>query len=195
MFNYMRDYPEPAMSRQPLSKLVLNVKRLKKDASPKEILGLALTPPKLNEIEVTILKLKETGALSLYKNYEFCKTDGDLTWAGELMADLPVDITLAKLVLFGLVFGKLRETIIIAAALSQKSIFKHVFRSDFEYYKSKFAWSDGNFCDFTSIVNAYNTWEFQQKFAGTRNNQHKNWAHSRQLQISSLKQVIINVYF
>ena len=175
------------MSRQPLEKIVLDIKRLKKNTSPKELLGLALTPPRLDDIEVTILQLKEAGALSLYKNSEFCKTDGDLTWAGELMGLLPIDIKLAKLVLFGLVFGKLREAIIIASALTVKSIFNRNFRSEFESYRAKLIWSDGLFCDFISIINVYNVWEYNEKNNHIKSDRHKRqWAYKQHLEIDQL---------
>jgi HrpA-like RNA helicase len=48
---------------------------------------------------------------------------------------LPVDTRLAKLILFGHVFGKLREAIIIAASLSVKDLFARYSGSNFEAYK------------------------------------------------------------
>ena len=51
------------------------------------------------------------------------------------MAELPVDFRLGKLILFGHAFGRIKSAIIIAAALSVKSIFYHPDRSDMEFYK------------------------------------------------------------
>lgn len=189
-FNSLQAFPEPSINRQPLEKIVLDVKRLNREASPKETLAFALTPPRLDDIDITILKLKEVGALSLYKNNEFCVTDGDLTYAGEIMAQLPIDINLAKLVVFGLVFGKLRESIMIAAGLSVKSIFVRIFHGDLESYKAKFAWSDGLFCDFNAIVNAYNVWECKNKnkrFVTAK--QKYQFMYENQLQIKQLREV------
>lgn len=189
-FNLLPAFPEPSINRQPLEKIVLDVKRLNRGASPKETLGFAITPPRLDDIEITILKLKEVGALSLYKNSEFCVADGDLTYAGEIMAQLPIDINLAKLVVFGLVFGKLREAIVIAAGLSVKSIFNQIYHADLESYKGKFAWSDGLFCDFNAIVNAYNVWEYKTKkkpFATAK--QKYQFMYESQLQIKQLREV------
>jgi hypothetical protein len=55
----IQSYPDPAITKQPLEKIVLDIKRLNRKLAPKAILGLALTPPALDEIEITILKLKE----------------------------------------------------------------------------------------------------------------------------------------
>lgn len=37
------------------------------------------------------------GAISLYKDGQLSALDGDLTYAGSIMADLPIDVRLAKL--------------------------------------------------------------------------------------------------
>ncbi len=188
-YDQLDEYPEPEMKRQPLEKMVLDVKRLKKDSAPKAILGLALSPPKLDDIEITILRLKEAGAISVYKNGEFCATDGDLTWAGELMANLPVEITLAKLILFGFVFGKLREAVIIAAALTDRSIFKRGYHSEYEYYRCKFVWSQGKFCDFNTLINVYNWWQMKKNL---RNG--AKLAEDNNLQVAALYRVKFFVF-
>jgi ATP-dependent RNA helicase TDRD9 len=107
---------------------VLNVKRLRQPGEPRKILSLALQPPKLTDIDRTLLNLKEVGALTLKTRAslvsdayaKYTPNDGDLTYAGMVMANLPIDVRLAKLILLGHVFGKLRDAIVIAAGLSNK---------------------------------------------------------------------------
>ena len=53
--------------------------------------------------------------------------DGDLTFVGLVMADIPLDVHLTKLILMGHVFGLLEEAIIIACALNQQSLFVREF--------------------------------------------------------------------
>ncbi len=101
----------------------------------KTLLAMALTPPLEDKIQRAILYLKETGGLTLYKNDKFVPDDGELTFAGRIMADLPVDIKLGKLILFGHIFGRLEQAIVLAAALSLKSIFAHFHLSTFELYQ------------------------------------------------------------
>ncbi len=114
----------------------------------------------MDDLERAILLLKEAGALTICnENGHVNPNDGELTYAGEIMAALPVDIKLSKLILLGLVFGKLRECIIIAAALSTKTFFTCYYKSYLESYKSKWYWSQGTFCDALTIVNAFNVWE------------------------------------
>ena len=101
---------------------------------------MAIEPPKLIDIERTVLLLKEVGALTLTKKQDdgtvdFDSTDGDLTYAGTIMANLPIDVRLSKLIMLGHVFGKLKEAIIIAAGLSTKTIFTTLYKSSLESYK------------------------------------------------------------
>jgi ATP-dependent RNA helicase TDRD9 len=51
------------------------------------------------------------------------------------MESIPVDVRCSKLILLGHAFGKLRECIILAAALSTKSIFIENCGSYLESYK------------------------------------------------------------
>jgi ATP-dependent RNA helicase TDRD9 len=185
----IRENPNPAILRAPLENLILKAKRFSED-NPRKLLSLLLTPPKERHINRTIMKLKESGALTLYKNGQFCSDDGDLTYAGSIMADLPIDVKLAKFILFGHVFGRLRSAIIIASALSLKNIFSKFFRSQIESYKNKFIYSDGLFCDFTCILNVYILWE-TQKINKTFNKEEQlnNWAESHGLESGRLKEM------
>jgi len=83
-FKTLSSFPKPEIEIQPLDKLILNLKRFNvlSRLNIKEILSQCLTPPKLDNIETTVLRLKEVGALSIYKNEENCDGDGDITWAG-----------------------------------------------------------------------------------------------------------------
>lgn len=164
----LNEFPQPAMLREPLSKVILDAKRLNQQWEPKRILSLAIQPPKLYDIERTVLMLKEAGALTLrmrvrtgpnkfeYKNMPH---DGDLTFVGRVMACLPISIKLAKLILLGYAFGMLRECIILAAALSTKTFFTCYFKAHLEAFKAKWHWSSGWMCDCLSILNAYNVYE------------------------------------
>ena len=64
----IQSYPTPAILRQPLDRLILNVKKLKPNDEPKKLLSMALTPPELDRIEQTMILLKETGNKRNTKN-------------------------------------------------------------------------------------------------------------------------------
>ena len=191
----MSIYFKPSILREPLSRIILNVKRLKQAGEPKRILSLAIQPPKLCDIERTVLLLKEVGALTLttrhldgtYRNNQH---DGDLTYVGAVMSNLPIDVRLSKLILLGHAFGKLKEAIIIAAGLSTKTIFTCYFKSYLESFKAKWTWSEGWMCDCICILNVFNLWESMNERGSfnSRADQLK-WAKQNMIELDRLKEV------
>ena len=77
----------------------------------------------------------QMGALSLKMNRVINAFDGDLTFKGRLMAKLPVSPQLTQMMLLGHTFGVLRETVIIAACLCNKSFFSTPFSGSFVSFK------------------------------------------------------------
>ena len=152
---------EPEMTRVPLTKVVLDVKMLSM-GSPKDLLALAMDPPDLRSIRRTVLALKEMGALLTTARGVQCKEDGDLTVLGEVVARLPVDVKLGKLVVFGHIFGVLEEAIIIASGLNGKSIFTSPFDRRVQSYKNKLHWADRTHSDCFAILAAYQVWEMKK---------------------------------
>lgn len=108
----MEENSRPELLRSPLENVVLRAKQLNMGA-PYKILSLALDRPTLDDIRNTILLLKETGALLRTCENNYSDDDGDMTLIGHVMADLPVSINVAKLVVLGYCFSVLSECIII----------------------------------------------------------------------------------
>lgn len=102
----------PELIRSPLDNIVLKAKKLNM-GSPESVLALAMDKPKLSDIATTIQVLKEAGALLLNTNGVYTELDGDLTFVGRIMADLPIDIKIARLILFGHCFGVFEECLVI----------------------------------------------------------------------------------
>lgn len=100
------------MLRCPLENVVLKAKLLEMGAPP-NILALAMSPPNLSDIHYTILTLKEVGALYTTVNGVYTIQDGDLTFIGRVMAALPLDIRLSRLIMLGYMYSCLEESIII----------------------------------------------------------------------------------
>ncbi|XP_044292607.1 ATP-dependent RNA helicase TDRD9 [Varanus komodoensis] len=148
----------PEMTRCPLENTVLKVKMLDM-GEPVALLATALSPPSISDIERTILHLKEIGALSIGVHSEG-KTpyDGELTFLGKVLAQLPVDQRLGKLIVFGHVFGCLEECLIIAAALSLNNFFVIPFRQHLDGYRNKLHFSGNSRSDCIAIVNAFKEW-------------------------------------
>lgn len=152
----------PEIMRCPLDQLVLKAKQLRM-GNPSTLLGLAIDPPDLSNIHKTILHLKEAGALLLTANGEYKDNDGDLTFIGQIMASLPLDIHLSKLIILGHMFSCLSDAIVMASAMSVKSIFSTPFRQQLEAYNSKLTWADSTCSDPIAYLHAYSLWKFKSK--------------------------------
>ncbi|KAG8126545.1 hypothetical protein E2320_021641, partial [Naja naja] len=153
--NYIPESNVPEMMRCPLETTVLKVKMLDM-GEPRALLATALSPPVSSDIERTILHLKELGALAINDHFEEINPyDGELTFLGKVLAQLPVNHHLGKLIVLGHVFGCLEETLIIAAALSLNSFFVIPFKQQLYGYRNKLQFSGNSSSDCIAIVNAF----------------------------------------
>lgn len=109
----MKESADPEMLRSPLENIVLKAKLLDL-GSPHRILSLALDPPKLVDIEKTVLILKEIGAMLVGERNPF---DGEITFIGRIMAKLPLDVRLSRLILIGYCYSVLDECIIMGETI------------------------------------------------------------------------------
>lgn len=187
---YLPDYGIPEMQRCPLELTVLKVKKLDLD-SPRAMLALCLDPPDLGDIERAVIVLKEVGALTTMLGDHFCPLDGDLTFVGKVMAQLPLDVCISKMILFGFVFGVLDDCLIMAACLSVQSMFSRPFQKLIEAYKSRMAWADGSFSDCLAMLKAFRVWQDmrQQGAFSRRCLNEREWASHNFLQLKRLLEV------
>ena len=100
----------PEMQRCPLEKLILQIKLWNK-YEPEEILGRAIQPPELRDIMNAVKNLQQTGALTIPP--PILSSDGSLkkkeneykpkiTALGKIFVNLPVDLKITRLFLFGM---------------------------------------------------------------------------------------------
>ncbi|KAL8168900.1 UNVERIFIED_CONTAM: ATP-dependent RNA helicase tdrd9, partial [Gekko kuhli] len=147
------------MLRCPLENTVLKVKLLDM-GEPRALLATALSPPSISDIERTILLLKEIGALAVgVPSDDANPYDGELTFLGKVLAQLPVDQHLGKLIVLGNVFGCLEECLIIAAALSFNNFFAIPFRQHLDGYRNKLHFSGNSKSDCIALVMAFKEWQ------------------------------------
>ncbi|RWS28507.1 putative ATP-dependent RNA helicase TDRD9-like protein [Leptotrombidium deliense] len=151
---HLPDYPTPELLRIPLEHSVLKVKRLDL-GQPKELLGLCLDPPNLSDINRAVLRLKKVGGLTTTMNGVYDVEDGVLTAIGDVMAILPIDVQLTRLVLMGHAFDCLNDCCIVAACLTMQNMFSRQYNREVQSYKSKLAWADRTFSDPLAYYNAF----------------------------------------
>uniref|UniRef100_A0A8C3SJ18 ATP-dependent RNA helicase TDRD9 n=1 Tax=Chelydra serpentina TaxID=8475 RepID=A0A8C3SJ18_CHESE len=186
----------PEMLRCPLRSTVLKVKLLDM-GEPRALLATALSPPSIGDIERTILQLKEMGALAISAHPEEENPyDGELTFLGRVLAQLPVDQQLGKLIVLGHVFGCLEECLIIAAALSLKNFFAMPFRQHLDGYRY-FTFKIFNFLFLKQIPSqlccfSRESWGCLldcKHFAGRVGGEELDWGRSNYIQIKRIREV------
>ena len=160
---------------------------------PKALLGLVMDPPRLDNILTSITTLKEVGALFTTVKGKPTPFDGDLSYLGRIMAKLPIDVHLSKLVMLGYVFNVLEECVIMAAGLASKNIFTANYQAKLKAYQVKMTWSEASFSDPMTILNAYQTWkglhrtEYFKRSGESEKAREKNWAQSFSIQLKAMK--------
>lgn len=205
--NVLPDEHLPEMQRAPLDKVILDTKLLD-FGSPVEVLALALDPPDLGNISTTVMHLKEIGALlpTVTRNVNQLiecvpiKDDGDLTVLGEIIASLPVDVRLGKLIVLGHLLDILEECIIIAAGLSNKSIFTTPFDQKLRAFANKLIWADRSFSDCLAVYLAFKVWSDKKRkgaFAYTPasrgDDPEQKWCRQRFLQLKALREMEMTI--
>jgi ATP-dependent RNA helicase DHX57 len=111
----MRAQQIPELLRTPLEQLCLTVKAMGEN-DVRKFLQRAIDPPSVAAMDSAIRSLREVEAIEL--------TDrGDLTALGKHMANIPADLRISKMLLFGSVFGCLDPILTIASIMSLKSPF------------------------------------------------------------------------
>ncbi|XP_036006659.1 ATP-dependent RNA helicase TDRD9 isoform X1 [Fundulus heteroclitus] len=189
---WMNDIPEymiPEMQLAPLSTILLKVKLLDM-GDPRSLLSTALSPPNLSDIVRTVLQLIEMGALSAKTDGDGQTEDGDLTFLGRVLAHLPVNLNLGKLIVLGHVFGCLDECLIIAASLSLKSFFAIPAMQQLAGYRSRLAFARGSQSDSIAFVNAFRAWHSAKTIGQLRHPKDElSWGKENFIQIKRIREV------
>ncbi|KAL6437658.1 hypothetical protein ACFW04_004216 [Cataglyphis niger] len=184
--NIFDDESTPEMLRAPLANVVLRAKILDLD-EPRTLLSLSLDPPSLSNLAATILTLKEIGAL-VNEDNSFQPFDGKLTDLGRIMAFLPLDIRITKLIMLGHVFGVLRDAIILGTSMAIKDIFNIVkCRSNISSYVTRRKWANDSDSDCIATLNVYKKWQNEKANRRLTTYQaERQWAQRNGIQLKTL---------
>jgi ATP-dependent RNA helicase DHX57 len=111
--NKMRAQQVPELLRTPLEQLCLTVKAMgEKDV--RSFLKKAIDPPSVAALDSAIKSLTQVDAID---------SVGELTALGKHMSNIPADLRISKMLLFGSIFGCLDPILTIASIMSLKSPF------------------------------------------------------------------------
>jgi ATP-dependent RNA helicase TDRD9 len=154
----MKYYPTPEIQSVPLESVILKIKKLDM-GSPLKILAFTIDPPNRSQVVEAVLILKEFGGLLRVNSQDiFEYDDGEMTFLGEVMAALPCDIRISKLIMMGYLFSVMDEAIIIGAGLSVQGLFRWTFGNKMDAFKGKSKFAEDSESDLIAILNAYCTW-------------------------------------
>ena len=162
-------YSTPEIHRVPLDSLVLQMASLGlRDAT----LFPFIEPPLKSSLVNASYFLKQQNALT---------TDGDMTSVGRMLARLPVDIVIGKMLIMGSLFNMVDPVLVIAAALSVQSPLTKKFGSgdsegDCEHRRKELFSEHG---DPFTLLNAYDEWILTKS---DRRSNSKKWCKRRGLE-------------
>ncbi|XP_051900606.1 probable ATP-dependent RNA helicase DHX34 [Pristis pectinata] len=165
-------YPVPEMQRVALDALVLQMKSM----------GLGdprtfpfIEPPPLASVETAIRYLQDQGALDSSEN---------LTTVGKLLADLPVDVVIGKILILGSTFDLVEPVLTLAAALSLQSPFLRQAGLECATARKPLESDQG---DPFTLLNAFEEW-LQVK--SVRGGHSRKWCRRRALQEQRLYEMV-----
>ena len=114
--HHFRAYPIPEIQRVPLEQMLLRIKIMplfETKPSVQDVLKNLIEPPANESVYQSLKRLRDVGAID---------QEESLTPLGYHLANLPVDVRIGKLIIFGSVFKCLDSALTIAACLSYRFV-------------------------------------------------------------------------
>lgn len=167
-------YPIPEIQRVALDSLVLQMKSMNL-GDPRTF--PFIDPPPASSIETALHYLREQGALD---------SQGELTPIGSLLAQLPVDVVIGKMLVLGCLFSVVEPILTIAAALSVQSPFLRSAQNNPDCATARKPLESSQGDPFT-LLNAFNEWvQVKSERGGTS----RKWCRRRGLEEQRLYEMV-----
>jgi ATP-dependent RNA helicase DHX57 len=145
--HFMKAQGEPEILRLPLEQLCLQIKAMG-ILEVAQFLGKALSPPPLSNINDALDLLEQVNAL---------EKSGVLTPLGRHISQLPTDVRVGKMLVFGAIFHCLDPILTIAACISGKGPFNSPLDKRDEAAETQ-KFFGGQKSDFLAAQRAYDGW-------------------------------------
>ncbi|KAM7398965.1 hypothetical protein PAMP_018264 [Pampus punctatissimus] len=167
-------YPVPEIHRVALDSLILQMKSM---SLGDPLSFVFIDPPPAASIQTAVTYLKEQGALD---------SRGELTSIGSLLAQLPVDVVIGKMLVLGSLFNLVEPVLTVAAALSVQSPF---LRSSQHNPDCSTACKPlhSNHGDPFTLLNTFNAWV---EVKGDRGGGSRKWCRRRGLEEQRLYEMV-----
>ncbi|KAI0308201.1 P-loop containing nucleoside triphosphate hydrolase protein [Multifurca ochricompacta] len=147
----LHPYQIVEMKRVDLTNVVMHVKALDfPGMAVEEVLGAAIEPPAPDRIKAAMSDLQMVGAIDDSQN---------LTPLGRVLLQLPVDVQVGRLVLYGSFFRCLDQALTLAALMTNREPFVSPMHLKTEATAAKNSWPPTEFrSDALAALRAYNAW-------------------------------------
>lgn len=167
-------YPVPEIHRVALDSLVLQMKSM---CLGDPLSFVFIDPPPAASIQTAVTYLKDQGALD---------SRGELTSIGSLLAQLPVDVVIGKMLVLGSVFNLVEPVLTIAAALSVQSPFLRSSQQNPDCATARQPLHSNQGDPFT-LLNTFNAWV---EVKGERGGGSRKWCRRRGLEEQRLYEMV-----
>ncbi|XP_041670248.1 probable ATP-dependent RNA helicase DHX34 [Cheilinus undulatus] len=167
-------YPVPEIHRVALDSLVLQMKSM---GLGDPLSFIFIDPPPAASIQTAVTYLKEQGALD---------SRNELTSIGSLLAQLPVDVVIGKMLVLGSLFNLVEPVLTIAAALSVQSPFLRSSQHNPDCATARQPLHSNQGDPFT-LLNTFNAW---MEVKGERGGGSRKWCRRRGLEEQRLYEMV-----
>ncbi|XP_038548307.1 probable ATP-dependent RNA helicase DHX34 [Micropterus salmoides] len=167
-------YPVPEIHRVALDSLVLQMKSM---CLGDPMSFVFIDPPPAASIQTAVTYLKEQGALD---------RRGELTSIGSLLAQLPVDVVIGKMLVLGSLFNLVEPVLTVAAALSVQSPFLRSSQHNPDCATARQPLHSNQGDPFT-LLNTFNAWV---EMKGERGSGSRKWCRRRGLEEQRLYEMV-----
>ncbi|XP_034557105.1 probable ATP-dependent RNA helicase DHX34 [Notolabrus celidotus] len=167
-------YPVPEIHRVALDSLILQMKSM---CLGDPLSFVFIDPPPASSIQTAVRYLKDQGAL-----------DGrsELTSIGSLLAQLPVDVVIGKMLVLGSLFNLVEPVLTVAAALSVQSPFLRSAQHNPDCATTRQPLHSNQGDPFT-LLNTFNAW---MEVKGERGGGSRKWCRRRGLEEQRLYEMV-----
>ncbi|XP_074535431.1 putative ATP-dependent RNA helicase DHX34 [Halichoeres trimaculatus] len=167
-------YPVPEIHRVALDSLVLQMKSM---CLGDPLSFVFIDPPPASSIQTAVTYLKEQGALD---------SRSELTSIGSLLAQLPVDVVIGKMLVLGSLFHLVEPVLTVAAALSVQSPFLRSAQHNPDCATTRQPLHSNQGDPFT-LLNTFNAW---MEVKGERGGGSRKWCRRRGLEEQRLYEMV-----
>ncbi|KAK6525065.1 ATP-dependent RNA helicase A [Arthrobotrys megalospora] len=152
-FTEFRPSGLPEILRSDLQEICLDIRAQGFKDPIAQFLSEAIEPPSAVSIEAALSQLRGLGAL---------EKDETLTNLGKVLATMPVEPSLGKMILLGVIFKCLDPMIILGAASGSRDLFVTPLEKKREAQAIKTAFARGTGSDHMATINAFREWRMRR---------------------------------